>query len=155
MIEETRLARFGECKVRREEMYSMGLSKSTRSLLPRPNLSFPSNILDPILHLCGLHSSGSEVKCARRLSAVRLPSLKNNHPGCIRSRGESPVHGLEVRQGCGCQEEVVLDLHPLDLVGCGHAPDIFRFSGIHGRVPCQLNAGIIIMKRRQSIFIFR
>ena len=51
--------------------------------------------------------------------------------------------------------EAILDSHPLNLIRCSHAPDILRFSGLHTRVSGQLNPGIVIMKGRQSILIFR
>ena len=49
----------------------------------------------------------------------------------------------------------MLDLHPLNLVCCSHTPDVLHFCGLHTRVSGQLNSGIVIMKGRQPIFIFR
>jgi hypothetical protein len=54
----------------------------------------------------------------------------------------------------GCWEEAALDLHPFDLVRWSHTADILHLGGFLTRVPGQLNSGIVVMKGRQSVFIF-
>jgi len=53
------------------------------------------------------------------------------------------------------REGVMLDSHSLDLLRRNHTPDILRLGRLPAQVSGQLNSGIVIMERRQSVLIFR